>query len=122
MPANLKASIAHKNIPLELSQSPRDTSDSSLQLTGAHGNRSEESALPPFHMPKTRYQKSKVIAKAVTLYKHLTRHYILESSICQISVISAPATCSTVVPGSTMSGFPSTNTSTRLLAAAVAAL
>lgn len=45
------------------------------------------------------------------------QHYVTSTTACSKIVYWSFRTCSTVVPGSTSTGFPSTNTSTMLLAA-----
>lgn len=93
-------------VPSELSLSPQDTCGSCQQLTGARGSRSGESACLPSHTPGTwvKWISTSDPRNSCHCWTHKKRVF----------------TCNTVVPGSTMTGAPSTNTSSRWLAAAVA--
>lgn len=71
-----------------------------------------------------------VVAKARNLYSYLLACLWQNQSTCKFDIVTqvlhnyymhkCTFTCNTVVPGSTMTDVPSTNTSRRLLAAAVA--
>lgn len=93
-------------LPLVLAQSPPDTFGSFLPQTAAHDSRSEESVLQLSRRPEeTKWPALRIWTGSMFKMIKYNRAY------------PRIITWSTVVPGSTITGLPSINTSTILLEA-----